>query len=389
MNGADEVRLDNWRTVPYSHHAFRHVDELVNCARMLPGAVPLALPEEPAALDLQAVRFDHHGRSWSVDEALREGDTDGFMVLHHGRVLGSYYGHGQTADCRHIVFSVSKSITGALAGVLVEQGLLDPEKAVSTYLPLPAGSAYADCTVRHVLDMCVAIRFVEDYLDPLGDVARYRVAMAWNPPGLVGGNVGLIKFVTSLPRGEGEHGQRFHYVSPNSDLLGRLLEVAGGAPVAELIERHLWQPMGAQDMAQITLDKQGAARTAGGICCTLGDMARFGELMRNDGRQGERQVIPASWVQDIRSGGDPQAWARGEMTELFPQARYRNQWYSLTGVDDGVFCAIGIHGQWIWIDPTRGVVIAKQSSQAIPADDDLDALNIALFRALSREVAKC
>lgn len=111
--------------------------------------------------------------------------------------------------------------------------------------------------------------------------------------------------------------------------------------------------------------------------------------MRNDGRQGERQVIPAPWVQDIRNGGDPQAWARGEMTDLFPQARYRNQWYSLTGVDDGVFCAIGIHGQWIWIDPARGIVIAKQSSQAIPADDDLDALNIALFRALSREVAKC
>ncbi|WP_437883298.1 serine hydrolase domain-containing protein [Pseudomonas sp. LRF_L74] len=389
MSGADDVRLDNWRTVPYSHHAFRHVDTLVDCARMLPGDAPLELPQASLALDLQTVCFEHRGRAWSVDEALREGDTDGLIVLRHGQVLGSYLGHGQTADCRHIVFSVSKSITGALAGVLVEQGLLDPQRPVSAYLSLPAGSAYADCTVRHVLDMTVAIRFVEDYLDPLGDVARYRVAMAWNPLGLVDGSVGLIDFVTGLPRGEGEHGQRFHYVSPNSDLLGRLLEVAGGAPVAELIERHLWQPMGAQDMALITLDHQGAARTAGGICCTLGDMARFGELMRNEGRHGARQVIPAQWVRDIRSAGDPQAWAHGEMTDLFPEARYRSQWYSPTGADEGVFCAIGIHGQWIWIDPARGVVIAKQSSQATPADDDLDALNIALFRTLSREVEKC
>lgn len=389
MTQAEGVRLDNWRTVPFSHHAFRHVDALVECANMAPGAAPMALHEAQHSLDFQALQFEHEGRRWSVDEALRAGDTDGLLVLRHGEIKGHYFGHGQTAACRHIVFSVSKSITGALAGVLVEQGLLDPQRPVADYLYLPAGSAYADCTVRQVLDMTVAIRFVEDYLDPLGDVARYRVAMAWNPPGLVDGSQGLTSFVTGLARGDGEHGQRFHYVSPNSDLLGRLLEAASGVSVAELIERHIWQPMGAQDRAQITLDRQGAARTAGGFCCTLADMARFGELMRNDGRHAERQVIPAEWVKDIRSAGDPHAWARGEMTNLFPQARYRSQWYSPLGEDSGVFCAIGIHGQWIWIDPARGVVIAKQSSQAIPADDALDALNIALFRTLSREVATC
>jgi len=285
------------------------------------------------------------------------------------------------------VFSVSKSITGALAGVLVEQGVLDPQQQVSHYLPLPAGSAYLDCTVRQVLDMTVDIRFVEDYLDPLGDVARYRVAMDWNPPGAVEGETGLLDFIAALPRAGGQHGEAFHYVSPNADVLGWLLEAASGRRIPELLHDYLWQPMGAAYSSWITVDQRGASRTAGGFCCTLADMARVGELMRLGGVAGGQQVLPAAWVSDIFNNGDAQAWAKGDMTSLFASGRYRAQWYA-PGTDSGVLCAIGIHGQWIWIDTQREIVIAKQSCQAIPADDAMDHLNLALFRALSASISQ-
>lgn len=386
MTVPHEASLANWRTEPYSRWAFQHVEQLVECKPISASATPKPL-NSGATLALADISFEHAGRHWTVVEALEHGASDGLLVLQNGQVRAEYYANGHTESTRHIVFSVSKSITGALAGVLVEQGLLDPEQQVAHYLPLPEGSAYLDCTVRQVLDMTVDIRFVEDYLDPLGDVARYRVAMNWNPAGLISSETGLLGFVSSLPRAGGDHGNAFHYVSPNADLLGWLLEAASGRSVPELLKAYLWEPMGAEHDSSITVDQYGASRTAGGFCCSLRDMARVGELMRMGGKSDGQSVLPPDWIDDIFSQGDPQAWANGDLTTLFPKGRYRSQWYG-PAQDSGVLCAIGIHGQWIWIDTQKQIVIAKQSCQAIPADDELDQLNLALFRALCKSASK-
>jgi hypothetical protein len=320
----------------------------------------------------------------TADEALAASHTDGFLVLKNGAVIAERY-INQRPDDRHIVFSVSKSITAALAGVLVEQGLLDPQAPVSRYVPEARDSAYADCTLRHVLDMTVSIRFTEDYLDPEGDVARYRRAMGWNPPRAGREAEGLHRFITGLPRAEHPHGHRFHYVSPNSDMLGWIMERASGESIAELLSRHLWQPMGAAHDAFITLDGHGAARTAGGICMSLSDLARFGEMMRGRGVLAGRRIIPGRWIEDILIGGDPVAWSRGELVKLFPQGRYRSKWY-IPEPSSEVLCAIGIHGQWIYVDAAAGMVAVKQSSQPIPGDDAMDRDTLALFRAIARDL---
>lgn len=387
MTAQPSATLANWRTEPYSRWAFQHVERLVRSETIEALPSTQALPRAALPLALDSVQFEHAGRSWNALQALQHGATDGLLVLQRGQVVAEHYANEHSAERRHIVFSVTKSITGALAGVLVQQGVLDPQALVSDVLPLPIGSAYLDCTVRQVLDMTVDIRFVEDYLDPLGDVARYRVAMNWNPPGLVSGDTGLLDFVAALPRAGGKHGEAFHYVSPNADLLGWLLEAASGRRIPELLSEYLWHPMGAGHSAWITVDQYGASRTAGGLCCTLADMARVGELMRLGGVLNGQQVLPADWVQDIFQCGDPQAWAKGDLTTLFASGRYRAQWYA-PGSDAGVLCAIGIHGQWIWIDTRRDIVIAKQSCQAIPADDALDSLNLALFRALCASISQ-
>jgi CubicO group peptidase (beta-lactamase class C family) len=236
--------------------------------------------------------------------------------------------------------------------------------------------------VRHVLDMTVSVRFTEDYLDPLGDVARYRVAMGWNPPGLIGGEAGLHQFIASIPKGDHPHGDRFHYVSPNTDMLGWILERASGSSIAELLTRHIWQPMGMEHDAFITVDRYGAARTAGGICCSLSDLARFGELMRGKGAYQSRRIIPESWIDDILRNGDFDQWRKGDLVALFPEGRYRSKWY-LADPASRVLCAVGIHGQWIYVDYQRGMVGVKHSSQPIPADDAMDHLTLAMFRAAS------
>ena len=375
--------LENWRQHPNSVWGFTHVDSLIPVA-----SIPTALPVSPLPrgkpLDLARLAIVWAGSRRSAEAALAETYTDGFLVLKDGEVVAERL-INQTAESRHIVFSVSKSITAALAGILVKDGKLDPEAPVSRYVPEVEGSAYADATVRHVLDMVVSIRFVEDYLDPLGDVARYRAAMGWNPPGTIASVDGINAFVVSLPKADLPHGRRFHYVSPNSDLLGWIIERAAGENFASLLSRLIWQPMHMVQDACITVDRHGAARTAGGICVSLGDLARFGEMMRLKGRFNGQRIVPEEWISDILHKGDHAQWSRGEMVNLFPDGRYRSKWY-VPDPSSSVLCAIGIHGQWIYIDYEAGMVAVKQSSQPVPSDEALDNLTYAMFRAIADEL---
>jgi CubicO group peptidase (beta-lactamase class C family) len=373
--------LANWRQHPHSIWGFTHVDSLIPVAPVAAGKA--AVLPHAAALDLGKVDVAWNGRHMPASGVLSTTHTDGFLVLKDGAVVVEHYANQQRQD-RHIVFSVSKSVTALLAGIMVEQGLLDPDEPVIRHVPEAAGSAYADCTLRHVLDMTVSIQFTEDYLDPLGDVARYRAAMGWNPPGAIGSEDGLHRFITSLSKAGHPHGYRFHYVSPNSDMLGWIIARASGETVATLLSRHIWQPMGAEHDAYITVDRHGAPRTAGGICMSLRDLARLGEAVRGRGSLNGRRIIPEAWIEDILTAGDPVAWSRGEMVPLFPHGRYRSKWY-IPEPSSQLLCAIGIHGQWIYVDLEAGMVAVKQSSQPIPADDAMDHQTLALFRAIAAE----
>ena len=121
----------------------------------------------------------------------------------------------------------------------------------------------------------------------------------------------------------------------------------------------------------IAVDREGTARAAGGISITARDLARVGEMMRQGGMGAAGRVVSEAWVRDTLTGGDKAAWKAGDMAHLFADGAYRNKWYA-TGHDSGAFCGIGIHGQWLYVDPEREVVIVKMSSQALPVDDALD-----------------
>jgi CubicO group peptidase (beta-lactamase class C family) len=361
MDTTETVTLANWRRSPWNRWAFHHVSELVPVA-VIPTDPSRAKPL-PEDLVVPNCLLD----GMSIDQVLRETETDGFLVLRDGSILYEWYANGLSADQPHIVFSISKSISAILTGILVDQGKLDPDAPVAKYIPEVAGSAYADATVRHVLDMTVSIVFDEAYLDPESAFARYREAMGWNPVGDPAKVPGLHQFLTTLPRGAEPHGKRFHYVSPNSDLLGWIIERAAGRSYAELLSDLIWKPMGAAHDAYVTIDKAGASRSAGGICTTLRDLARFGELLRLGGKG----IVPQSWIDDILANGDREAWKLGDMAAMLPNGRYRSKWYVI-GNGHGAWTGIGIHGQWLYIDPKDKLVIAKFSSQALPVDDPLD-----------------
>jgi CubicO group peptidase (beta-lactamase class C family) len=374
------VTLANWRTAPHSSQSFHNVDKIIPVSRIEAPKHSWELATELQSLD-SIVYEDQHGQERLLPEVLDSTSTRGLVVFQGGRLVAERYSQGYDGTTPHILFSVSKSLTGAMAGILVDQGMLDPESPAIKYVPEVADSAYGDCTVRHVLDMTVSCSFSEEYLDMTGDYGRYRRATLWDPalPGKDPGTLhGLLATLSPAPE---PHGAVFNYLSPNSDFLGWVVERASGRDFSSLFSTLVWKPMGAEADAYVTVDSEGAPRTAGGICVLPRDLACFGEMMRLGGKD----ILPGWWVEDIRHHGDSEPWEKGDMVDLFPKGRYRSKWYQ-SGHASGAFCGIGIHGQWLWIDPRREVVIAKVSAQAEPVDDDTDMLLILAFEAIAEAV---
>ena len=387
LSRPDALNLSNWR-LPYNNRwAFHHVREIVP-SEDIPRGTSVSVFDKSIVDDVSRVSVPGPaGEDWSLQDWLEVSNSDALLVAHKGKIVHEWYVDAAIEINPHIVFSVSKSITAILAGVLVEQGFLDPAKPLLEYIPELADSGYRDASLQQLLDMVVNIDFNEDYLATSGKFVEYRTATAWHPCGVDSIDQNLHDFLCSLERADGEHGEVWRYKSPNSDLLGWVLERASGDRLASLMSRYLWQPMGAEADAYITVDRKGAARTAGGICVLPRDLLRFGELVRNHGYANGQQVIPERWIKDCSDGGSREAWERGESAKEFPAGSYRNKWYQ-TGNQHRAMLAIGIHSQWIYINPVTEVSIVKLSSQDEPLRLDLDNTNMQAFTNISDVLAR-
>ncbi|WP_296747662.1 serine hydrolase [Mesorhizobium sp.] len=376
-----DVRLENWRQKPFNKWAFQNVGELIPSVHI---AAATGGEEEAKPLGgLLEEKATFAGSTETVEAFLKRSDTDGLSIMKAGKLVGDWSAPHMAFGARHIIFSISKSVTAILAGILEGEGVFDPEAPVTQYIPEAKGSAYGDASVRNVLDMTVSLDFEEAYLDPESAFARYRRSTLWNPGG---GSESLATFLLTIQRLAEPHGRTYRYRSPNSDMLGILVERASGKRVNELLSEKLWLPLGAASEMSVTVDMEGTARTAGGMSMTPRDLARIGEMMRQGGTANGRRILPEAWVRDtVATGGSHEAWQRGTMVFLFPKGRYRNKWYQ-TGADSGAFCGIGIHGQWLYVNPKTEVVIAKMSSQPEPVDDKLDEDIVAFLEALSQMV---
>lgn len=385
--GDEQVTLANWRSAPYTHWALHHVREIVPTASIPndPDSI-WALRDAPVDLSMLTVAA---GAEPPVSFAsfLQTTDTDGMVVLHRGQCVFETYANGMTRYDPHILFSVSKSMLGLLAGILVDRQVLDPGAPVTAYVPEMSETAYRAATVRDLLDMRSGVHFVEDYMATSGPIIEYRKATGWNPlePGEAPGD--LRGFYAALTKTECAPGGNFHYISPNTDLLGWVIERAAGRRYPDLMSELLWRPLGTEREASITVDRFGAPRAAGGMSATVRDLARVGQMILQDGSRDGRQVVPGAWIEDLYDGGDAAAWQAGDFAPFFPglDMHYRSKWYLLRGAAPILF-GIGIHGQNLYIDRRHDVVIAKMSSRGLPLDTDKELLALAAAQTIGRHL---
>ncbi|KZZ25597.1 serine hydrolase [Sulfitobacter sp. HI0082] len=357
----DRATLANWRTAPYCSWAFHHVREIVPSANIAndPGNI---WELEQGSLDLSGA---------NLKAAVTGMQNDALVILHKGRIVHESYRNGMGRHDPHILMSVSKSMLGLLAGSLVESGELNPSAQLTHYIPELAGTAYEGATVRDALDMRVGVKFDEDYFVTEGPIIAYRWAANWNPVPEGRTPHDLRSFQSLLTEPDGPHNDRFHYASPVTDLMAWVLERASGMRYADLMSERLWQPMGAEDAGYLTVDRIGGPRAAGGMCVTARDLARVGQLILQKGARDGRQVIPESWIDDIINNGDRDAWDRGDFAIKYGETDtvYRSKWYVI-GQDEPLINARGIHGQSLFVDPGRDLVIAWMSSENDPVSDD-------------------
>jgi CubicO group peptidase (beta-lactamase class C family) len=158
-----EVTLANWRSSPFSTWSFQSVNEIVPSA-MIAGNGLSEGPVVPLGNLASLIVSDPNGLPVSLLDFLSQSQTDSFVVMRDGAIVGEWYAPTCDRLKPHLLFSVSKSITGILAGILEDKVLLSTSDLVVRYVPEAAGSAYGDATVRHLLDMEVALDFNEDYL---------------------------------------------------------------------------------------------------------------------------------------------------------------------------------------------------------------------------------
>lgn len=375
------VTLQNWQRAPFNRWAFLHTREVIPSANISRGVGPPWRLERTAG-GLETMPLDDViSGAPTLGAFLEESWTDGMIVLHRGRIRLEAYRNGMSQTSRHVAMSVSKSITSLLIGILAGRGLVDSSALVTTYLPELAGTAYAGATVQHVLDMQVANAWREDYVSETSEYWRLDVAAGWLPP-REDTPATLFDFMRSSHR-DGAHGERVQYSSLNTDLLGLVAERAVGSRFADLASTLLWQPMGMEFDGDVTLDRAGTAACDGGICLTLRDLARIGQLFLQGGRAASGQVVPTAWIEACRRPNrkpfDPTSYG----IEL-GGASYRNQWWLM----DGRSFALGIHGQMIAVDLSSEMVVGFLASAPEPNDRQQRADQRQIVGRLAREVGR-
>lgn len=380
------IDISQWDKGPYNRWAFQHMGEIVPTAIISRGmGAPTILRSAPIDSIAKLTFKTKDGKQLTVEENLQANYTDSFIVLKNGELVFEKYYNGMTPETRHLLMSVSKSLTGAIIGNLVEDGKLDPSKKVIEYIPeLKSSSGFKDVTVQQVLDMTTALRFSEDYADPKAEVVKHEEATGWRGRTEVA-NLGLFAFAQETKKVERAHGEVFHYASINTDILGWLIERVSGKRFVDYTSETVWIKLGAERDAQLSVDFLGSPVANGGFVITTRDLARFGQMILENGKYNEQQVIPSKWVEDIRENGQNSAWQPTKYSKIWPDGFYRNQWY-VTKDDQGSFFGVGVNGQHLWINPATNVVIVKFSSYPVSADVERGMKDWAMMDAIARSL---
>ena len=362
------VDATNWTIYPFNRWGFQNVRRFHPTAA-LPNDPRAVIPLETASQNLDQLPVELPGGETRAVRAIMESwQTDAIVVLHEGKLVYERYWNGMSPTQPHWIASVSKSFIGTYAAMLVDRGVLDQERTIESYVPELAESGFKGATIRQLLDMTAGTAWdesPEQLADAKSPARLYGAASGiWMIPGVR--STGVAGFLPTIGSSRA-HGESFVYNSPQVDVLGWAVTNVTKKPLDRSVGEEIWAKLGTECEGYYFLDGGGAPSATGGMVICARDMARFGQMILNGGHFGGRQIVPDSVITKIQTLGDKAAFAKGSHADVYPNGAYRDFWW-LTNDDDGAFMAKGIFGQYIYVNPRRQVVIARQASEKLSAD---------------------
>ncbi|MBA4386196.1 MAG: 6-aminohexanoate hydrolase [Anaerolinea sp.] len=378
---------ENQLFAPYNRWSFQNELKLNRTVEVWTSGKPASV-FETSPMDLSGVTYRNMaGTEFTFEDMVEMSYTDGIMVLHKGKVIYERYLNGMQPHTLHAWASGSKSVTGTLASILASEGLFDPEKLVSFYLPELSTSGFGDASIQQVMDMTTAVDFPDHQSDPAAENWQYGVAAGWcKRPESYSGAENIYE-ILPLMKKCGEHGQRFVYLTPNTDVLAWLIKRLTGKTLADLMQERLWSKLGVNRDAYWIVDSSTAETAGSGLITTLPDMARFGQMLLQKGYFNEQQIVLPAVIADFENGADPEVFSRGPASS--PGNRgysYHNQWW-VTHNASGAYMAMGYGGQILYIAPNAEMVIAKFSSYPTPTPAGNEFYSaFAAFPALAKKL---
>ncbi len=323
----------------------------------------------------------------TLNDWLRDGPVDGYLVIHRGKIVFEQYPRMRPYD-KHHWWSTSKSVTGTLVAMLEDERRVVASRPIETYIPRLKGTAWEGVPVIDILDMASGTSGLEAdnpraYTDDNSLYNRYEASLGTRPrtPNTLDST---YDYVALLPKHR-PNGQAYEYTSVDTFVCAWLVERVTGKPLTEVISEKIWQKIGAESDAMMMMSPYGALHNSS-INSTLRDLGRYGLLFTPSWRTVSRQqVISDAYLRKIQRGGRPNIFPRGAagraFNNYFPDEIPRHntyQWDFVMG--DGDFFKGGHSGQGLYISPGRNVVVAFFGTG--------DGNTIAASAALARAVAK-
>lgn len=300
---------------------------------------------------MPAGSFTFENKTYNIPQYLKDTRTEGLLILKNDTIIHESYYEGLEQNESHISWSMAKSFTSALVGILHDQGLFDLDDPVTKYLPDFKGTGYDGVTIINLLNMSSGVRFNEDYGDFYSDINRFGRAFAMGSS--------IREFAKSL-KNERPQGTYNHYVSIDTQVLGLLLMAVSGKTITELTQQYLWTPLGMEYDGQWIIDNKGDEIALGGLNATLRDYTKMGVCFKNDGYFNNQQIVPKEWVKASIDLDKPHLQAG--VNELSSNIHgYGLQWWVPVNNPDA-FAMGGIYNQYVYIDPVNDIVITKLSA---------------------------
>ena len=362
----ENVTKENWLQDPYLRWAYTHMNELALTSEVK--NTPEQVSTFPTALqnlDDFSVK-QGNGRDVPLKKLLDENKTDAFVVVHNGKLVYEHYFNGYKQNTPHGMASLAKVFTGALVQSLAEEKQIDVNELAETYVTELRNTPFGKATIQQLMDMQVSAEYpTHGYIQRGLENQDAQLYLASNILPRSKNYDGPMNIYDMLQEAKetAPPGAEFSYNNGSAETLGWIIRKVTGKSLAENVSDRIWSKIGMEESAYYVTDDTKVEQASAGLNATARDMAKFGQLLLNNGQYNGKQILPSSISEDIKSIQEGElAIGHGAPTS------YHNQWW-IPHNEQGAFEVLGSYGQCLYIDPKANMVIVHFSSNAEPSGD--------------------